>query len=165
MKELFVLRHAKSEHGNHALRDHDRPLSERGRKNARRMGRHLAENTNIPEMILCSTATRTTQTCALLAESAQMHPRIEFIEQLYLASDSCMIRTASQHAMNAERVMLIGHNPGCEDVLHALGLGMHELPTCALVRIRLDIEDWLELQGSCKAELLERTLVRDLGDD
>ena len=76
----------------------------------------------------------------------------------------CMIRTASLHAMEAERVMLIGHNPGCEDVLHELGLGMHEFPTCTLARVRLEIDDWLELEGSCKATLVELVPVRDLED-
>ena len=162
MKELFVLRHAESEHGTHRVRDHDRTLSERGRGDARRMGRHLAENDLVPDVILCSSATRTTETCAVVCESGTMHPKIEFIEQLYLASHSCMIKTTSQHAMAADRVMLIGHNPGCEDVLHDLGLGIHELPTCTLVRISLDIEDWLELEGSCKATLLDLTLIQDL---
>lgn len=162
MKELLVLRHAESGHGNHPVRDHERTLSQRGRGDARRMGRHLAENDLVPDVILCSSATRTTETCAVACESGAMHPKIEFIEQLYLASHSCMIRTTSQHAMTADRVMLIGHNPGCEDVLHELGLGMHEVPTCTLARIGLDIEDWLELEGSCKATLLELALVEDL---
>ena len=165
MKELLVLRHAKSDHGNHALRDHDRPLSERGRKNARRMGRHLAKSQLIPEVILCSSSTRTTETCALLAESAEMHPKIEFIEQLYLASNSCMMMVASQRAMNSECVMLIGHNPGCEDMLQALDLGMHEMPTCTLARIGLEIDDWLELEGSCKANLMQLTLVSEIEED
>lgn len=162
MKELLLLRHAESEHGTHPVRDHDRTLSERGRENAKRMGRHLAEKGLVPDVILCSSATRTTETCAVVCESGAMHPKIEFVEQLYLASHSCMIKTTSQHAMEAERVMLIGHNPGCEDVLHALGLGMHEFPTCTLARTGLDIEDWLELEGSCKATLLDLTLIQDL---
>ena len=126
------------------------------------MGRYLAENDLVPDVILCSDSTRTTETCAIVSDSAAMHPKIEFIEQLYLASDSCMITTASQRAMAADRVMLIGHNPGCEDVLHSLGLGMHELPTCTFARIGLEIDDWLELGGSCEATLLELTLVRAL---
>lgn len=164
MKELLLLRHAESEHGSHPGRDHDRTLSERGRGDAARMGRHLAESGSIPDVILCSSATRTTETCAVLCDSGKLHPRIEFIEQLYLASHSCMIRTASLHAMEAERVMLIGHNPGCEDVLHELGLGMHEFPTCTLARVRLEIDDWLELEGSCKTTLVELVPVRDLED-
>lgn len=165
MKQLLVLRHAKSDHGNHALRDHDRPLSKRGRKNARTMGRHMAESQLIPEVILCSTSTRTTETCALLAESAEMHSKIEFIEQLYLASNSCMMMIASQRAMNTECIMLIGHNPGCEDMLHTLGLGMHEMPTCTLARIGLEIEDWLELEEGCKANLMQLTLVSEIEEN
>lgn len=126
------------------------------------MGHHIASNALVPDVILCSSSTRTTETCAVLCDSGVMHPKIEFIEQLYLASHACMLKTASQHAMGADRVMLVGHNPGCEDVLHALGLGMHEVPTCTLMRISLDIEDWLELEGSCKATLMELTSIRDL---
>ena len=162
MKELLVIRHAESENGGHTVRDHDRTLSERGRGDAERMGHHIASNALVPDVILCSSSTRTTETCAVLCDSGVMHPKIEFIEQLYLASHACMLKTASQHAMGADRVMLVGHNPGCEDVLHALGLGMHEVPTCTLMRISLDIEDWLELEGSCKATLMELTSIRDL---
>ncbi|MAB29899.1 MAG: hypothetical protein CMJ53_11620 [Planctomycetaceae bacterium] len=162
MKELLVLRHAQSIHGAHGVRDHGRQLSDEGRAQAARIGRHLSQILRVPDVILCSDSTRTTETCALTCDSGRMHPKIEFIEQLYLASHSCMIRTASQHAMDAERVMLIGHNPGCEDVLHELGLGTHEMPPCTLVRIGLEIEDWLELEGSCEATLLELTLVEAL---
>lgn len=162
MKELLVLRHAQSIHGAHGVRDHGRQLSDEGRDQAARIGRHLSEILRVPDVILCSDSTRTTETCALTCDSGRMHPKIEFIEQLYLASHSCMIRTVSQHAMDAERVMLIGHNPGCEDVLHELGLGTHEMPPCTLVRIGLEIEDWLELEGSCEATLLELTLVEAL---
>lgn len=162
MKELLVLRHAQSSPGAHGVRDHDRQLSDEGRKQAERIGRYLSESTRVPEVILCSDSTRTTETCALTCDSGGIHPKIEFIEQLYLASHSCMIRTASQHAMSAESVMLIGHNPGCEDVLHELGLGTHEMPPCTLARIGLEIEDWLELEGSCKATLLELRLVEAL---
>ena len=162
MKELLVLRHAQSIHGAHGVRDHGRQLSDEGRAQAARIGRHLSEILRVPDVILCSDSTRTTETCALTCDSGRMHPKIEFIEQLYLASHSCMIRAASQHAMDAERVMLIGHNPGCEDVLHELGLGTHEMPPCTLVRIGLEIEDWLELEGSCEATLLELTLVEAL---
>ena len=129
------------------------------------MGGYLAENDLVPEVVLCSDSTRTTETCSILCDSAEMHPKIEFIEQLYLASDSCMLETASQRAMEADRIMLIGHNPGCEDVLRSLGLGMLEMPTCTLARIGLEIEDWLELTGSCQATLLELTLVRELDEN
>ena len=73
-----------------------------------------------------------------------------------------MIKTTSQRANEGNRVLLIGHNPGCEDVLHSLGLGMHQIPTCTLARIGLEIDDWLELEGSCKATLLELVRTDDI---
>jgi len=141
MKQLLILRHAKSDHTDHRLSDHDRPLNARGRTAAPRIGRLLRDEGAIPELLLCSTAVRTMQTAALVAESAELHAKTEFIEELYLASPHVILETIADRGGDAGSIMVIGHNPGCEDVLSMLGVGMHEMPTAALAMITLEIED------------------------
>ena len=164
MKELLILRHAKSAHSNPMLRDHDRPLNDRGRQAAPRVGRLLAQEGLLPDLLLCSTATRTMQTAGLVAEAADMHPRTEMLKELYHASARTILETVVLRGGDSERIMVVGHNPGMEDVLHALGLGMHEMPTAALAHIRFDIDDWT-MAGSAGDATLERLwLARSLED-
>jgi len=102
------------------------------------------------------------QTAALVAEAAELDAKTEFIEDLYLASPQTILQTAASRGENADCVLMIGHNPGCEDVLTLLGLGIHEMPTCALAHITLDIEDWALAPTAQSATLKDLCLVRQL---
>ena len=163
-KQLFVLRHAKSDHGNRTLSDHDRPLNERGRESAAKMGAFMRTHDLIPELVLSSSSVRTTEPLSLLPQAAELHAKTEFQDLLYLASAQTMLEIAATRAHGEERVMLVGHNPGSEDVLHVLGLGIHEMPTCSLAHIELDIDDWVLATGSVKARLIDLWLVKSLPD-
>lgn len=163
-KQLLVLRHAKSDHGNRALSDHERPLNERGRDAAARMGAFMRGRNLLPDLVLCSSAARTTETLSLLAQAADLHAKTEFQDLLYLASAPTMLEIASTRSLSEDCVMLVGHNPGSEDVLHVLGLGMHEMPTCSLAHIELDIDDWVLATGSIEARLIDLWLVKSLPD-
>ena len=163
-KHLLVLRHAKSDHGDRTLSDHDRPLNERGREAATRMGAFIAERDLLPDLALSSSAVRTTETLSLLAQSAKLHAKTEFQDLLYLASAQTMLEIVATRAQQEDRVMLVGHNPGSEDLLHVLGLGMHEMPTCSLAHIELDIDDWVLATGSVTARLVDLWRVKSLPD-
>ena len=164
MKDLLILRHAKSDHSDPRLRDHDRPLNARGRSAAPRIGLHLAEQGLLPDLLLCSTAIRTMQTAALVAEAAELHVKTEFVDDLYLAAPQTILKIIASRGGDSDAVLMVGHNPGCEDVLTILGLGMHEMPTCALAHITLDINDW-ELAPTTETATLENLwLVRELTD-
>ncbi|MEE2681084.1 MAG: histidine phosphatase family protein [Planctomycetota bacterium] len=163
-KQLLVLRHAKSDHGDRTLSDHDRPLNERGRKAAVRMGTFMRERNLLPDLVLCSSAVRTTETLSLLAQAADLHAKSEFLDLLYLASPNTMLEIAATRSQEEECVLLVGHNPGSEDVLHLLGLGMHEMPTCSLAHVELDIDDWVLATGSIPARLVDLWLVKSLPD-
>ena len=165
MKELLILRHAKSDHSDGRLRDHDRPLNTRGSSAAPRMGRHLLQHGLIPDLLLCSTAVRTMQTAALVAEAAELDAKTDFVDELYLASPQTILETAATRGGDAQRILMIGHNPGCEDVLMVLGLGLHEMPTCALAHIQIDIDDWALLPTADQATLANLWLVRKLPDE
>ena len=163
-KQLLILRHAKSDHGNRSLSDHDRPLNDRGRESAAKMGAFMRKRDLLPELVLSSSAVRTTETLSLLAQAAELHAKTEFQDLLYLASAPTMLESAATRAQEEQCVMLVGHNPGSEDVLHVLGLGIHEMPTCSLAHIELDIDDWVLATGSVKARLIDLWLVKSLPD-
>ena len=164
MKDLLILRHAKSDHSDARLRDHDRPLNARGRSAAPRMGQHLVDQGLVPDLMLCSTAIRTMQTAALVAEAADLHAKTEFLDELYLAPPQTILENVATRGGDSKMVLVVGHNPGCEDVLAVLGLGMHEMPTCALAHISLGIDDWALAPTANKATLENLWLVRELPD-
>ncbi|MEC8817740.1 MAG: hypothetical protein VXX30_01500, partial [Planctomycetota bacterium] len=76
-----------------------------------------------------------------------------------------MLEAVVEHAREETRVMLVGHNPGSEDVLHVLGLGLHEMPTCSLAEVELEIDDWALLGGSIEARLEALWRVKHLPED
>lgn len=102
------------------------------------------------------------QTAALVAEAADLNAKTEFLDELYLASPQTMLEILAARGGDAGLVLMIGHNPGCEDVLHLLGLGMHEMPTCALAYVALDINDWTLAPTASAATLENLWMVREL---
>ena len=161
-KQLLILRHAKSDHADPRLRDHDRPLNQRGREAAHRMGAFMSERGLLPDLVLYSSSLRTTETLEILQRSSGLEAPTESSDALYLASPTAMLEVLAEHAREEDRVMLVGHNPGSEDVLHVLGLGMHEMPTCTLAHVELEIEDWSLVQGSIDARLVDLWRVKHL---
>src|SRR5262245_5412800 len=114
MKRLYLLRHAKSSWDDESLADHDRPLSARGRRAADAIGTYLREHGIEPELILCSSSTRTRETLARIGLDGEIE------RDLYGASASELLARVSELPPSLGSVMLIGHNPGMHDL--ALGL-------------------------------------------
>lgn len=168
-KTLYLLRHAKSDWGDPALDDHDRPLNLRGRKAAARMGAHLASLPVQPALVLSSTSVRTRETWALLSEALESVPEVRFDEALYLAS-ACDI-LAAINALDADpaALMVIGHNPGMEELAHALATSgdrgaierlYQKYPTAALATFTFEGR-WRDLDRGL-AELQAYVRPRDL---
>lgn len=156
MRELLVLRHAKSSWDDIDAADHDRALSERGIKAAGKMGALVAERGWLPDRILCSTAKRTRETLALVRRPWPATPEIPLNElaTLYLATPSRLLEIVRRQPDEARRMMLVGHNPGVQTfVLRLAGHGDKKLraaietkfPTAALARLTFEIESWREL--------------------
>jgi phosphohistidine phosphatase len=114
MKTLLLLRHAKAETGGKETKDHERVLTARGRANAAAMGAYLHIHGYMPDVVLCSAAARTVETWAILAAELDETPRVELLEQLYLAS-SRRIQSLVREAGDVETVLVIGHNSGMEE--------------------------------------------------
>lgn len=163
---LYLLRHAKSDWGESATPDIERPLAPRGRKAARAMGRYLETSGISPELVLCSPARRTRETLKLMADAGAVLPKAEFKDWLYAASASTLL--ANLQALPPETVsaMLIGHNPGVEELAAMLaGTGADlarlrdKFPTGALAA--LQVPDWGQLAPGC-AELVTFVVPREL---
>ncbi len=146
MKTLLLLRHAKSSWSDPALRDFYRPLNKRGLKAAPLIGRFMRKRKLRPDLILSSPANRARQTTELVVEAAGLETEPRFDESLYEASAVQLLEVVSQVGDDAGEVMLVGHNPGLEDLLVSLTGEARRMPTAALARISLDIERWSEVR-------------------
>lgn len=168
---LVLMRHAKSDWFAGAGDDFSRPLSDRGMRDARHMGRWLLESGYLPGAILCSPARRTRQTLDLMAEDLGLDllARTSFIDELYHASVPTL-RAVLKRQGERREVLVLGHNPGLEELLDWLladqrrvsGHGKH-FPTAAVYVLDLP-SGWSELpQGAAQlvAHQRPKALTRD----
>lgn len=116
---LILLRHAKSAWPQHTA-DADRPLAERGRRDAPAIGHWLRENITTIDLVVCSTAVRAVQTWGLAAAQLDATPRLRYEELLYGACAAELSSITEQFPSNASTVILVGHNPSLEDFLRLL---------------------------------------------
>ena len=120
-QKLILMRHAKSDWEEPAGSDFDRPLAKRGRKDAPHMGAWLKKKGLIPERLLASPARRAKETASLVAEELEFDEgRIEWQERIYDASVDDLLKVIEGAAMETSCLMLIGHNPGLDELLEFL---------------------------------------------
>jgi phosphohistidine phosphatase len=165
LRELILWRHAKSDWSDDALADHERPLSERGRRNAKKMAAWIEEQNLQPDLILCSSAKRTQQTLKRLCKECDT--RIEIIEELYMADVPVLLKHLAQAAPDAHRVMVLAHNPGLEDLVEYLqgetvtrSPDVKLFPTAALAQFIMPA-DWSQLEKG-DGKLVAITRPKDL---
>ncbi len=143
MKTLLLLRHAKSSWKEAGKRDFDRPLNERGRRAAPLMGEHLRKLQLAPALILCSPAERARQTAALFDEAAALPPELlNYDERIYEASVEQLLEVVSGVGASVNPLLLVGHNPGMEELIRRLTNESAQMRTATLARIELDTNDW-----------------------
>jgi len=155
MKTLLLLRHAKSSWDDDRLPDHDRPLAPRGRRAAPAMARLLQRRELTPDRVLCSTAARTRESWALVQEELGLEATpVVYIEGLYLADPGRMLRTIREEGRDAGTLLLVGHNPGIQELALALteldrGGSVERMerkyPTAALAVIEFERDSWDEI--------------------
>lgn len=166
MKTLYLLRHAKSDHSDGSLRDHERPLAPRGRRAAPAMAEYMAREALDPEVVLCSTATRTRQTWEGMDGRLGHEATVIFDPDLYGASPHAILKAVGRVPDDVTRVLVIGHNPGLEEL--AVGLVTEgrrsdrdrmavKYPTGALAVLRSDAGRWDDIgQTACELERFVR---------
>src|SRR5687767_12552077 len=153
MKTLLVLRHAKSSWDDSSLDDHQRPLNERGRRDAPRMGDLVQEFGLLPDLVVSSDAVRAQLTAEAVVEAAGYAGDILLDQRLYLASPAEIILVLRTMRENAATVMIVGHNPGLEELVEQLTGERQDLPTAALAQIVLPIDRWSDLKLSSRGTL------------
>lgn len=171
MPTLLLLRHAKSSWEDEDLDDFDRPLNPRGRRAAPAMGRVLLERGWVPDRVLCSPAARTRETWALVEEALGTEVPAEYPDVLYLAEPGEMVEEIRNAGREAERLLVVGHNPGMERLALALAAdGAPELrermaakyPTAALAV--LDFEGGWDSVAAERVRLVDFIRPKDLPD-
>jgi phosphohistidine phosphatase len=142
MKTLYLLRHAKSSWKDTELQDYDRPLNGRGREAAPLVGRFIRKRKLRLDLLLSSPAARARQTAALVRESAGLSAELLYDERIYEADVSRLLEVVTQAAESADALMLVGHNPGMEELLTFLTGEVQHMPTAALACVTLDVDKW-----------------------
>ena len=162
MKTLLVLRHAKSSWNDPALDDHERPLNKRGRQDGPRMGELMREHGLVPDVVISSDALRARLTAEAVAEAARYAGEILLDPHLYMAGPADILSLLRTVQENAETVMIVGHNPGFEELVEQLTGERQDLPTAALAQIVLPIDQWRDLTPSTRGSLLGHWQPKDL---
>ena len=147
MKTLVLIRHAKSSWKDASLADRDRPLNDRGKRDAPEMGRRLAAWGGPPDLIVSSPAARALATALVIAEAVG-YPvdRIREDERIYMAGPAELLEAIHDLDDGDDRVFLFGHNPGLTDLVDALSEpALENVPTCGIVELQLAGDRWADL--------------------
>jgi phosphohistidine phosphatase len=170
MKRLAVLRHAKSSWKDRELDDFERPLNDRGRRAARRMGREMTERGLHFDLVLASPAARVRETIEHVQEEHELDAPIRFEPRIYMARVAELLELIGTIPEEANEALLVGHNTSAERLVVKLaedderGLRKRveeKVPTAALAVIELPIESWSELQPE-RGRLVELIYPADL---
>jgi phosphohistidine phosphatase len=164
MKTLLLLRHAKSSWRDESLADHDRPLNDRGKRDAPRMGRLLKAQQLVPDIVVCSTAKRARKTATRVLEASGYNVALELREELYHAPPNVFIEMLQGQQDDHQCVMLVGHNPGMEDLLALVTRRFETLPTAALAQVELPIDRWRDLTMDTPGALVHLWRPKELED-
>jgi len=178
---LLLLRHAKSDWSKDAD-DHDRPLSERGRKAAPEMARYMRSKDYVPETVLCSTARRTQETLEILLAAWRKKPVIRYERGIYLVEWPALLASLKKAPAQDSPLLLVGHNPGIEQLAISLAHQANDpaerarlkrltqkFPTAALAVLDFEIASWRFLKPGL-GTLVDYVRPKDLpgasgGDD
>jgi phosphohistidine phosphatase len=163
MKTLYLLRHAKSSWKDASLADFDRPLKSRGREAVEEMGQFLASKKTAISTLISSPSVRTRQTVEILLRHAALAVEPKFDQRIYEASLSTLLEVVREIPDDNDAAMLVGHNPGLEELLALLTREDRHMPTCALAKITFDSVSWSEVgRGAGKLQWFVRP--KDLSD-
>ena len=151
MKTLILVRHAKSSWNSDAATDFERPLNNRGLRDAPEMAKRLKSTGPLPDTIVSSTATRALVTTRLLMrELALPAQALETTDNIYEAPVQALLDTIGGLKETSQVAMLVGHNPGMSSTTnHLCSMAEIQMPTCAMACLELDIDHWSEVYRDC----------------
>jgi phosphohistidine phosphatase len=163
MRTLLVLRHGKAAQ-EEAGSDRDRPLTQRGKRSAEVVGHLLRDDDLVPDRVISSSAERARDTARRVAAAAKFGGVIDELDELYLAEPDAYIIAVRRLAGDAERVLLVGHNPGLEALALILTGEPVSLPTAGLVVCALPIASFTELSLQVSGKLSRLVRPKELED-
>lgn len=156
LKTLFLIRHAKSSWDDTTLPDKDRPLDDRGKRDAPKMGKRLAKRDVKPDLILSSPAMRALATAQIIAKRLDYKRKdIVVDDRLYAAAADELLNIIHRLDDELERVMFFGHNPELTELAHRLSSKIMHMPTCAVAKFTFTAKSW---SGIGKAKLAKVAL-------
>ena len=162
IKLLLILRHAKSSWESAELSDHDRPLNNRGKRDAPRIGRKLLKEGVIPQVIISSSAVRAYSTAEKVAKACGYEDEILVDSSLYGSGYTEYLNVLTNQDDSYDIVMLVGHNPHSEQLLEILTGKVVTMPTCTVACVRLPIPSWKKLSPQTKGKLLNLWRPKEL---
>jgi phosphohistidine phosphatase len=143
MKTLFLVRHAKSSRDDISLPDKDRPLDDRGKRDAPKMGERLAKRDARPDLILTSPARRARATAEIIARKLDYKLKDIVVDaRLYAAAVDDLLEVIYGLDDELERVALFGHNPELTALAHRLSGEITDMPTCAIAEFTFNAKAW-----------------------
>lgn len=157
MKKLYIIRHAKSSWDAMNLDDFDRPLSDRGKRDAPRMGKRFKEKDIHPNLLLSSPAKRALSTAKRIAKELK-YPKddIKTDRRLYHADEETFLAVVKELKDKLDVVMIFSHNPGLTEFVNSLmngQLDIDNVPTCGVVAFQFDLDSWKDVDWG-KGKLL-----------
>ncbi len=155
MKKLFLIRHAKSSWDDPTLSDQERPLNERGIRNANFMANLLKEKNILPDLIISSIAERASHTANIFSDILSYTKKIKYDSRIYEATTQDLIEVVSQNEDIYNTVFLFGHNPGLLNFANFISTQpIYNLPTCAIIGFEIQIDRWEKISRNSSKLIL-----------
>lgn len=157
MKSLYIIRHAKSSWGDFTSPDFERPLNDRGKKDAPVMAERLRNYKVKIDVFISSPAKRALKTCkAFCNEFEYDENNIQLTDELYHASSEIFYKTISKIADKYNTAAVFSHNPGITEFVNSLGTSVliDNMPTCGIYAVSVDADNWSEFKQAIKTFLL-----------
>lgn len=171
MKTLALFRHAKSDWSDARARDFDRPLNARGQRGAQAMGAYIRDTARTFDRMIASPAVRAAETVEEASKAWKCTFKVEWDRRIYLASSATLIDLLKELSGDPASVLMVGHNPGLEDLIFDLvpddgssplrDVVEEKFPTATFAVLELDVERWSDVTEGC-ARLVEIKRPRDL---
>jgi phosphohistidine phosphatase len=148
VKTIILVRHAKSSWDDFSLKDEERPLTERGRKNAPEMAKRLSKMKVPIDVILTSPAKRAKATAEYFAKEYDISKKkIAVVPELYMADRSAFIKTIREAPGKADSIAIFSHNNGITDFANLLSTTrIDNMPTCSVFAVKVDIDKWEDFE-------------------
>lgn len=157
MKEVILIRHAKSDWANESVKDIDRPLNDRGYEDAYFLSNWFKKELPLPELILSSPATRALNTAFIFSRTFGMKESAVMLnEDLYESKMEDYLKVISSLDNIYNRIMVFGHNPAITNLTNELNkdLLFENVPTCGIIKIGFDLNSWKDVAAKKEGKLL-----------